>query len=198
MDKQKDVSLPTEDVEIQPQKEGWQVVVLDFAKNLLIALVLVFLVNLVIDRVRVENISMFPTLKEGDMLVVNKLAYKLGKVERGDILTFHYPLDPKLSFIKRAIGLPGDTVEIVNKKVWVNGNALNEPYIVTPSDYTGKWVVPADSVFVLGDNRVDSADSHVWGFVPSNDLVGKVLAVYWPPNRMRIVSHPDLMASATP
>jgi signal peptidase I len=198
MDKQKDVSLPSEDVEAQPQKEGWQVVFLDFAKNLLIALVLVFLVNLVIDRVRVENISMFPTLKEGDMLVVNKLAYKLGKVDRGDILTFHYPLDPKLSFIKRAIGLPGDTVEIVNKKVWVNGNALNEPYIVTPSDYTGKWVVPADSVFVLGDNRVDSADSHVWGFVPSNDLVGKVLAVYWPPNRMRIVSHPDLMASATP
>jgi signal peptidase I len=198
MDKQKDVSLPSEDVEAQPQKEGWQVVFLDFAKNLLIALVLVFLVNLVIDRVRVENISMFPTLKEGDMLVVNKLAYKLGKVDRGDILTFHYPLDPKLSFIKRAIGLPGDTVEIVNKKVWVNGNALNEPYIITPSDYTGKWVVPADSVFVLGDNRVDSADSHVWGFVPSNDLVGKVLAVYWPPNRMRIVSHPDLMASATP
>jgi signal peptidase I len=198
MDKQKDVSLPSEDVEVQPQKEGWQVVFLDFAKNLLIALVLVFLVNLVIDRVRVENISMFPTLKEGDMLVVNKLAYKLGKVDRGDILTFHYPLDPKLSFIKRAIGLPGDTVEIVNKKVWVNGNALNEPYIVTPSDYTGKWVVPADSVFVLGDNRVDSADSHVWGFVPSNDLVGKVLAVYWPPNRMRIVFHPDLMASATP
>jgi signal peptidase I len=198
MDKQKDVSLPSEDVETQPQKEGWQVVVLDFAKNLLIALVLVFLVNLVIDRVRVENISMFPTLKEGDMLVVNKLAYKLGKVDRGDIITFHYPLDPKLSFIKRAIGLPGDMVEIVNKKVWVNGHALNEPYIVTPSDYTGKWVVPADSVFVLGDNRVDSADSHVWGFVPSNDLVGKVLAVYWPPNRMRIVSHPDLMASATP
>jgi signal peptidase I len=198
MDKQKDVSLPSEDVEAQPQKEGWQVVFLDFAKNLLIALVLVFLVNLVIDRVRVENISMFPTLKEGDMLVVNKLAYKLGKVDRGDILTFHYPLDPKLSFIKRAIGLPGDTVEIVNKKVWVNGNALNEPYIITPSDYTGKWVVPADSVFVLGDNRVDSADSHVWGFVPSNDLVGKVFAVYWPPNRMRIVSHPDLMASATP
>jgi signal peptidase I len=198
MDKQKEISLPPEDVEIQPQKEGWREIVLDFAKNLLLALILVFLINLVIDRVRVENISMFPTLKEGDMLVVNKLAYKMGEVERGDILTFHYPLEPTLSFIKRAIGLPGDTVEIVDKQVWVNGIALNEPYIVTPSDYTGKWVVPAESVFVLGDNRVDSADSHVWGFVPYNDLVGKVLAVYWPPNRMRIVSHPDLMTSAKP
>jgi signal peptidase I len=198
MDKQKEISLPSEDVEIQPQKEGWREIVLDFAKNLLLALILVFLINLVIDRVRVENISMFPTLKEGDMLVVNKLAYKMGEVERGDILTFHYPLEPTLSFIKRAIGLPGDTVEIADKQVWVNGIALNEPYIVTPSDYTGKWVVPAESVFVLGDNRVDSADSHVWGFVPYNDLVGKVLAVYWPPNRMRIVSHPDLMTSAKP
>jgi signal peptidase I len=198
MAKQKDVSLPPEEVEIQPQKERWQDIVLDFAKNLLIALILVFLVNLVIDRVRVENISMFPTLKEGDMLIVNKLAYKLGEVERGDIITFHYPLEPALSFIKRAIGLPGDTVEIANKQVKVNGVVLDEPYIVTPSDYNGKWVVPAESVFVLGDNRVDSADSHVWGFVPYNDLVGKVLAVYWPPNRMRIVSHPDLMATIEP
>ena len=89
-------------------------------------------------------------------------------------------------------------MEIANKQVRVNGIVLNEPYIVTPSDYTGKWVVPAESVFVLGDNRVDSADSHIWGFVPYNDLVGKVLAVYWPPNRMRIVSHPDLMATANP
>jgi signal peptidase I len=198
MDKQKDIPLPPEDVETQLQKEGWQVVALDFAKNLLIALILVFLVNLVIDRVRVENISMFPTLKEGDMLVVNKLAYKLGSVDRGDVITFHYPLDPKLNFIKRVIGLPGDVVEIKNKQVWVNSIALKEPYIVSPSDYTGKWVVPAESVFVLGDNRVDSADSHVWGFVPYSDLVGKVLAVYWPPNRMRIVSHPDLMASTNP
>ena len=198
MAKQKEISLPPEEVEIQPQKESWQEIVLDFAKNLLIALILVFLVNLVIDRVRVENISMLPTLKEGDMLVVNKLAYKLGGVERGDIITFHYPLEPALSYIKRAIGLPGDTVEIANKQVRVNDIVLDEPYIVTPSDYTGKWVVPAESVFVLGDNRVDSADSHVWGFVPYNDLVGKVLAVYWPPNRMRIVSHPDLMATAKP
>ena len=198
MAKQKEISMPPEEVEIQPQKESWQEIVLDFAKNLLIALILVFLVNLVIDRVRVENISMLPTLKEGDMLVVNKLAYKLGGVERGDIITFHYPLEPALSYIKRAIGLPGDTVEIANKQVRVNGIVLDEPYIVTPSDYTGKWVVPAESVFVLGDNRVDSADSHVWGFVPYNDLVGKVLAVYWPPNRMRIVSHPDLMATAKP
>ncbi len=139
---------------------------------------------------------MFPTLKEGEVLIVNKLAYKLGSVERGDILTFHYPLEPSLDYIKRAIGLPGDIIEIKDKQVWVNGIALNEPYIVKPADYTGNWVVPAESLFVLGDNRVDSADSHVWGFVPFNDLVGKVLAVYWPPNRIRLITHSNLMLAA--
>ena len=191
------LSLPPEPVETQPQKNGWWVYVLDIAKQLVVALVLVLLINGVIDRVRVENISMFPTLKEGERIFVNKLAYKLGSVERGDILTFHYPLEPTLNYIKRAIGLPGDTVEIKDKQVWVNGIILNEPYIVTPSDYTGKWVIPAESVFVLGDNRIDSADSHIWGFVPFKDLVGKALAVYWPLDRIRILTHPNLTLAAS-
>jgi len=190
------ISLPPDPEETKPEKNNWLYYVLDIAKMLAIALVLYFLIDNVIDRVRVENISMFPTLKEGEILIVNKLAYKLGNVERGDIITFHYPLEPQLNYIKRAIGLPGDVVEIKDKQVWVNGVALIEPYIVDPPDYTGKWVVPAESVFVLGDNRVDSADSHVWGFVPFNDLVGKALAVYWPIDRIRILSHPNIMVAS--
>jgi signal peptidase I len=186
-------SLSPEPTETQPQKNSWLVNVLEIAKYLGIALVLYFLADSVIDRVRVENISMYPTLKEGELIIVNKLAFKFGNIERGDILTFHYPLEPKLSFIKRAIGLPGDSVEIKEKQVWVNGIALNEPYIVTPSDYTGNWVVPAESVFVLGDNRIDSDDSHIWGFVPFKDLVGKALVVYWPLPRFRLLTHPNLM-----
>lgn len=192
------LTLPPEPAETPPLKDNWRSYILEIAKNLVFALLLYFLADSVIDRVVVNNISMYPTLKPGDMLMVNKLAYKLGHVERGDILTFHYPLEPTLNFIKRAIGLPGDTVEIKDKQVWVNGTALTEPYIVTPSDYIGRWVVPADSVFVLGDNRVDSADSHVWGFVPFNDLVGKVLTIYWPLDRFRIITHPNLMAAANP
>ena len=191
------LSIPPEPAETPLQKHGWLYTILDIAKQLVVALVLVFLINSVIDRVRVENISMFPTLKEGERIFVNKLAYKLGSVERGDILTFHYPLEPTLNYIKRAIGLPGDTVEIKDKQVWVNGIILNEPYIVTPSDYTGKWVIPAESVFVLGDNRIDSADSHIWGFVPFKDLVGKALAVYWPLDRIRILTHPNLTLAAS-
>ncbi len=190
------LSLPPEPAETPPQNNSWLYTILDIAKYLIIALVLYFLVDSVIDRVRVENVSMYPTLKEGELLIVNKLAFKLGNIERGDILTFHYPLEPKLNFIKRAIGLPGDSVEIKDKQVWVNGIVLNEPYIMTPSDYIGKWIVPAESVFVLGDNRIDSADSHIWGFVPFNDLVGKAMAVYWPLDRFRLLTHPNLMLAA--
>jgi signal peptidase I len=193
MNNSNNLSLPPEPAEIPPQKNSWLVVVMDIAKMLAVALVLYFLIDSVIDRVRVENISMFPTLKEDEILIVNKLAYQLGSVQRGDILTFHYPLEPKLNYIKRAIGLPGDIVEIKDKQVRVNNIILNEPYIVAPSDYTGTWVVPAESVFVLGDNRIDSADSHVWGFVPFKDLVGKALAVYWPPDRIHLLTHPNLM-----
>ena len=187
-------SLPPEPAETPPQRNRWLFDVLDIVKQLAFALLLYFLVDkFMLDRVVVNNISMYPTLKEGEALFVNKLAYKLGSVDRGDIITFHYPLDPSLNFIKRAIGLPGDLVEIKDKQVWVNGIVLNEPYIMTPSNYTGEWVVPAESVFVLGDNRVDSADSHIWGFVPFNDLVGKAMMVYWPLVRFRVLTHPNLM-----
>ena len=197
MNNSNNISLPPEPAEILPPKNSWLHTILDIAKMLVVALVLYFLIDSVIDRVRVENISMVPTLKEGEILIVNKLAYQLGSVERGDILTFHYPLETKLNYIKRAIGLPGDTVEIKGKQVSVNGITLNEPYIVSPSDYEGEWIVPAESVFVLGDNRVDSADSHVWGFVPFKDLVGKALAVYWPLDRIRLLTHPNLMLAAS-
>lgn len=171
---------------------------LEIGKQLVFAVLLFFLVDSVIDRVRVINISMFPTFKEGEMLFVNKLAYRYGKVERGDIVTFHYPLDPTLSFIKRAIGLPGDVVEMGDGQVRVNGVLLDEPYIVTPADYSGTWTVPPNSLFVLGDNRVDSADSHVWGFVPFSHLVGKVLMVYWPLDHIRVVTHANLLPSTPP
>jgi len=179
-------------------KKQWLADLLEIGKQLIFAVLLFFLVDSVIDRVRVLNISMYPTFKEGEMLFVNKLAYRLGKVERGDIVTFHYPLDPSLSFIKRAIGLPGDVVEVGNGQVRVNGVVLDEPYIVTPPDYNGTWTVPPESLFVLGDNRVDSADSHVWGYVPFANLVGKVLMVYWPFDHIRVVTHANLMPSPSP
>ena len=181
------------EVKQPPDPLSMRDMVWDLLKRILVILVLYLLVDSVIARVRVLNISMYPTVVEGEILIVNKLAYKLGEMERGDIITFHFPLEPEVDYIKRLVGLPGDVVEVKDQHVIVNGTVLNEPYIVTPANYVGSWTVPTDSIFALGDNRNDSADSHVWGFVPKENLIGKALAVYWPLNHMRLLGHADVM-----
>jgi len=124
--------------------------------------------------------------------MVNKLHYKFAEMRHGDIITFHYPLDPERDYVKRLIGLPGDEVIIKNGEVFVNGRRLYEPYISAPPKYEGTWVVPQDSLFVLGDNRNPSADSHVWGFVPFENVIGKAFLVYWPITHIRTLSTPDV------
>lgn len=158
-------------------------------QTILLAVVLYLLIDAVIARVRVENISMVPTLNPGEFLIVNKLAYKLGPVQRGDIVVFHYPNNPSEDYIKRVIGIPGDTVSIAETHVIVNGHEIEEPYIVNEYSFeSGEWQVPPGSLFVLGDNRKHSSDSQEWGFVPLENLVGKALMRYWPLNRIDIVS----------
>ena len=160
------------------------------------ALVLTFIIDCAIGRARVQKTSMEPTLLPGEILLVNKLEYKLGEIERGDIVTFHYPLDPKLDYIKRVIGLPGDKVVVKDSQVWVNDQELYEPYISAPPEYNGVWEVSEGNLFVLGDNRNPSADSHVWGFVPLENVIGKVFAVYWPVTKIRGLPTPDIFALA--
>jgi len=123
---------------VQPPVGNWKGYFIDLGKMLLIALVLYFIIDSLIARVRVENISMFPTLKEGEVLIVNKLAYKLGPIVRGDILTFHAPLNQILTILNGPLVCRGDVVEIRDKKVWVNGMQLIEPYLVTPAEYSGE------------------------------------------------------------
>jgi signal peptidase I len=156
------------------------------------ALILYILIDAVVARVVVQKISMIPTLDPGEVLLVNKFKYKFSEIKRGDIITFHYPLDPQLDYVKRAIGLPGDEVVVEDGQVIVNGQALYEPYISTAPDYEGVWEVPDDALFVLGDNRNPSADSHVWGYVPVENVIGKAFAVYWPLNKIRGLSSPDV------
>ncbi|MBA4375176.1 MAG: signal peptidase I [Anaerolinea sp.] len=175
------------------QKPVWQSAFSEIIQTLLLALLLYFAIDAVFARVRVVNISMQPTLYEGNIILVNKLAYKIGKMDTGDIVIFHNPSDLSEDYIKRLIGLPGDLVQVHSGVVFVNGNPLAEPYIAALPQYTGEWYVPEDSVFVLGDNRNQSSDSHSWGFVPLEDLVGKALVVYWPLDSAKIISHPDLV-----
>lgn len=175
-------------------ENDWKRPVLSFMfeliQTLVLAAILYFMIDFVIARVRVENISMKPTLQPGEFLIVNKMAYRLGEMKRGDIVIFHHTAEE--DYIKRLIGLPGDRVEIRNKSVKVNDRLLDEPYIAAPTGYNGKWEVPDGSVFVLGDNRNQSSDSHSWGFVPLDSVIGKALAIYWPIENAQVLTHPDI------
>ncbi|MDO9545379.1 MAG: signal peptidase I [Pelolinea sp.] len=182
----------------QPSTNSWKSKlkpILETIEMIVIALVLYFLINSVVARVQVQKISMVPTLVPGEVLLVNKLAYTFGEIEHGDIITFHYPLEPDLDYVKRVIGKPGDEVIVNNRDVWVNGELLFEPYISAAPEYEGTWQVPTDGLFVLGDNRNPSADSHIWGFVPLENVIGKVFAVYWPPNKIRGISTPVIFSA---
>lgn len=150
----------------------------EILQTLILALVLYLLIDFMIARVKVENISMQPTLKPGEFIIVNKMAYRLGPVNYGDIIVFHF--NPQEDFIKRVMGLPGDLVEVMDGVVYINHQAVEEDYLSAPPIYTGSWSVPDDHLFVLGDNRNQSSDSHKWGFVPINNVVGKALVVYYP------------------
>lgn len=168
----------------------------DLIETVLMALALFLLLNTITSRVRVYNVSMQPTLYEGNLLVVNKLAYKFGEPKRGDIIVFHYRGIANEDYIKRVIGVPGDRVEIGSGVVRVNGQALTEPYIAELPGYTGMWEVPEGELFVLGDNRNHSSDSHDWGFVRQEWVVGKAVIIYWPIDRIRVLTHPNLVHAA--
>jgi len=184
---------PTPQVATDKKARGfWR----DLIETILMAVVLFLLLNAATSRVRVYNISMQPTLHEGNLLVVNKLAYKLGEPKRGDIIVFHYQGTITEDYIKRVIGLPGDTVQIGNGIVRVNDQVITEPYIAELPGYTGQWKVPEGELFVLGDNRNHSSDSHDWGFVERQWVVGKAIVVYWPLDRIRVLVSPDLVHAA--
>jgi len=170
------------------KRPAWIGFTWEILQTLIMAVILYFLIDAVVGRVRVENISMLPTLHEGQFILVNKLAYQLGDLQRGDIIVFHYPRNPNEDYIKRVIGLPGDTIKVANGRVIVNGMLLDEPYISAPPQYSSAWTVPEGQLFVLGDNRNQSSDSHSWGFVPTANVVGRALVVYWPLNEMKILN----------
>jgi signal peptidase I len=138
----------------------------DVLETLVLSVVLFVSINLISARIRVDGASMEPTLVSGEYVIVNRLSYRLGSPRQGDIIVFHYPRNPKEEYIKRIIGLPGDQVEVKNGSVYVNGQLLNETYLSGRTNYLGTWTVPDGQLFVLGDNRNNSSDSHDWGTVP--------------------------------
>jgi len=169
---------------------------IDVLETILLSVVLFLGINLVSARIRVESISMQPTLYAGNFVFVNKIAYKFGSPNRGDIIVFRYPPDPtQVPYIKRLIGLPGETVKISGGKVYVNGEMLTEPYLKVSTNHEGEWVVPEDSLFVMGDNRNNSSDSRSWGFVPLPNVIGRAEIIYWPPEKWGLLNFPAAVAA---
>lgn len=176
---------------VAPEKprQGFKRFVFDLLETLLLSLLLFFAINTISARIRVDGSSMEPTLHSGEFMIVNKLAYKLGSPQVGDVVVFHFPGNPEQEYIKRIIGLPGDRVDIREGMVSVNGQALNEPYIAAPPAYEESLTIPPGMLFVLGDNRNNSSDSHSWGPVALDQVVGKAILVYWPPAEWGVVEH---------
>ena len=181
-------------------------VVRELIETAILALLIFLALQFSIQNFRVEGSSMEPTLQEGQYIIVNRLAYlnfayehleallpfvdfrdddgavfPLQPPDRGDVAIFRYPEDPSLDFVKRVIALPGDTVAIDHGQVYVNGAALDEPYL-TQVDYRDmeERLIPSGSYFVMGDNRRRSDDSRDWGNVPAENFVGRAWVIYWP------------------
>ncbi|MDD4980546.1 MAG: signal peptidase I [Candidatus Omnitrophica bacterium] len=189
-------------------KHNKKSVIREWVESIVVAFILaMFIRTFVIQAFKIPTGSMRPTLLEGDLILVNKFIYGakvplsnwnlpgLRQPLRGDVIVFIYPENPKKDFIKRLIGLPGDTVEIKGGTIYVNEAPLLEPvfnqrYYYNRGEFAKegqKIKVPSDSFFVLGDNSASSQDSRYWGFVPYKNVLGKAIVIYWPPQRIRII-----------
>ncbi|KXB64411.1 signal peptidase I [Parvimonas sp. KA00067] len=159
---------------------------LDYAKVIILALLISFgIKTFVVTSTIVDGRSMNPTVNHGDRLMVNKLFFMKKNITRGDIIDFYVP-SAKKYYLKRVIGVEGDTVEIIKDRVYLNGEMLEENYVstnvTTPHNENTKWVVPKGHVFVLGDNRSNSRDGRDLGTIPRSDIVGKIVLRYYPFN----------------
>ncbi|MBN1285663.1 MAG: signal peptidase I [Anaerolineae bacterium] len=161
-----------------------------FETALLIAAVFT-LVNLLSVRFVVEGSSMEPNFHDGQYIVVSRLDYMLDAPARGDVIVFHYPQDPSRDFIKRIVGLPGETVAVGAGQITINGKTIDEPYIKAPFRYAGRWTLADDEYFVLGDNRGNSNDSHDFGPIKRGVIVGRAWVSYWPVHLWGVVPHYD-------
>jgi len=144
---------------------------------------------------QVKGDSMKPNLHDGEYLLVSKLSYRFGHPARGDIIVFEYPNAPQYDYVKRIIGLPGETIEIKGDAVYINKKVLDEKYLAEEIITTGKsflkeWVqfkIPEGEYFVMGDNRERSSDSRQWGTLPAKNIIGKSWIRYWPLSAVEVI-----------
>lgn len=185
----KSIAQPEKKARVEHEENPW----LEIVKTIGLAAVMAIGIRSFVAEARyIPSGSMLPTLEINDRLFIEKISYRFNPPERGDIIVFR-PTDtlkqenPELkdAFIKRVIGTPGDIVEVRNEKVFINGEPIEEDYIAAPPEYEwGPEEVPQNSYLVLGDNRNNSYDSHYWGFVPRENIIGRAAVRFWPPDRI--------------
>jgi signal peptidase I len=181
---------------------------IDGVETLLIAAAIFLVIYAFLFRpFNVDGQSMYPNFHNGEYVITNLIGFEdfkiyhaeFGTLKLGDVVVFVAPPDPTKDYIKRVIGVPGDKIMLKNGDVYLNGKLLDESSLLSPDvkTYPGAFLtdgqtvtVPANSYFVLGDNRPESSDSRTWGFVPKDNIIGKSMLVYWPLNRMRLINNP--------
>jgi signal peptidase I len=189
--------MPAPEAEAQPRRFRsplWQL-----AETFLIAAVFYYGIEFTTGRFRVEGPSMQPTLTAGQFVLTDRLAYRLGQPQRGDIVVVHPDADPLAGaghdLIKRVVGLPGEHIVVGAGVVHIDGRQYWEPYLSEPAGYNGTWTLGPDEYFVLGDNRNNSSDSHVWGPLHRDAFNSRALLVYWPPRAWTWVAGMPLAAA---
>jgi len=172
----------------------------DTIRVVIVSLIIIFVVrSFIIQPFFVNGSSMVPSFEDGDYLIVDELSYELGEPQRGEVVIFKYPKDPSQFFIKRVIGLPGETVQIQNGKITIFNNQHLEGFVLDESRYLDRKVTTSGSVYqvlgpdeyyVLGDNRAASSDSRVWGVLGRSYIIGKAWVRAWPLDSVKLFDEP--------
>ncbi len=170
-----------------PTQEKRQRVTLEIAETVFLTLLMFLVIRFAVQNFNIDGTSMEPNLHNNELVLVDKWSYLFHAPSRGDIVVFHAPPEPAQDYVKRIIGLPGDVITIKGTAITVDGVTLKESYIAAKNQGVPEGthtivnqVVPANDYFVLGDNRAVSSDSRIWGFVPRQNIIGRVAVVYWP------------------
>lgn len=162
----------------------------EIVETIALALLIFLVIRFAIQSYRVDGVSMQPNFQTDQYVIVNKLSYLFHPPDRGDVIVFHWPLNTQRDFIKRVIGVPGDTISTDSTTVKVNGVVLDEKaYISIPANPTAQsWKLGPNEYFVMGDNRSNSDDSRDWGILNKSFIIGKAVAIYWPLNSWQIIN----------
>lgn len=170
-------------------------------ETIALTLIVFLVIRFAAQSFRVDGDSMNPGLHTDEFVLVDKASYLFQAPQRGDVIVFHYPVDPHRDFIKRVIGLPGDIINVTSTSVIVDGRTLQEPYISDPYNFGSDdtWKLGPNQFFVMGDNRPNSLDSRTWGPLDRSYIIGKAVVVYWPVTNWELInSFPTVFAAIHP